>query len=75
MVLDRELWKNGRKIICYIETREDEYGTGFYLIYGRPSQSHVISWRFSTYSKAEDKAYKYFCQQTSGNINQTLSIV
>lgn len=75
MIIDRELWKNGRRIICYIETVEDDKGIGFIVKTGKPSDATCLSWRYGNYKAAEEQAYSYFYGVVSLKKNQTLTIV
>lgn len=60
MRVKRELLKNGRKIMSYIDTKQ-ENGKLFYdVVFGSPSQTCVITWRHKTYDSAKKMALSVF---------------
>lgn len=75
MIIDRELWKNGRRIVCYIEKIDDETGIYFKVKTGKPSDATCLSWRYGNYAAAERQAYSYFGNVVQGKKNQTLTVV
>lgn len=75
MKISRELWKNGRRIVCYIEKVENEKGITFWVNTGKPSDASCLSWRYNDYDKAAETAREFFYNVVSISANRKLTIV
>ena len=77
MEVYKELWKNGRRIVCWIEKFYNvEHGYELYRVHtGKPSDATCLSWDYNNYFDAERQARSYFYNVVAGRENQTLTVV
>lgn len=76
MKIEKELWKNGRRIVCWIEKIfSDDYKSEKYRVHtGKPSDATCLAWDYNNYQDAERQAWSYFMNCVAGRENQTLTV-
>ena len=58
--MDVELFKKGKKVICYIKHYEDKH----IVCTGKPSDATCIGWTYSNKEEAANTAKEYFQNRT-----------